>query len=337
MGVVGAGGRAQAHCRALRRVDGVDLAAVCDVVPERARETADEHGVPETYADHEAMLEERGADLDVAYVVTLPYHMDDLVTDCLRADLHVFAEKPPGVTADQTRRWAALAEERDLRTMVGFQRRFHPLVAAAREAVTERSDVRYGVGTFHKQQLGDVGRGDGAYNALLLDAVHVVDLLVAMGGGTTDVHGFYGQLFEPPERFDPLYANVFAGVLEFANGGIGLLNSNRTAGGRALSFEMHGRAVSAYGEIHGDPELDELVVQRDDEPFGDAERLRTPDVVAEPTPETADGTAQLDRHFVEAVREDRPTRVSFREAVGTMEAVEGVLDGRRFDPALDWS
>lgn len=338
--LIGAGGRARAHCRALSVLDGVELGAVCDVVPERAATIADEFGGGATYTDHAALLEAEGG-TDAVYVVTPPRQMAPVVTDCLEADLHTFVEKPPGVTAGETARWAALADERDLRTAVGFQRRFHPLVAAAREAVAERGPVGYAVASFHKEQLGDVERENGTYNALLLDAVHAVDLLVAPRD-VAAVNGFHGQLFEPRERFDPLYANAFAGVLEYDGGGLGLLSANRSAGGRLITAEFHGRAVSAYAEIHGDPELDGLVIQRDGEPYAEAERLTTADALGDgrdgPAPgPAADGTLQLSRHFLESVRAGSPSRVRFGEAVRTMEAVEGLLDGRRLDPLLGMS
>jgi predicted dehydrogenase len=335
--VVGAGGRSRAHCRALSAVEGATLGAVCDVVPERAASAAEEFGADATYTDHGELLAAEAERTDAVYVVTPPGRMDPVVSDCLQAGLHTFAEKPPGVTADQTARWADLAAERDLRTMAGFQRRFHPLVAAAREAVAEHSEVRHAVATFHKHQIGDVERNDGTYNALLHDAVHVVDLLVACGE-VAAVHGFFGQLFEPPERFDPLYANVFAGVFEYDGGGLGLLNANRSAGGRALTAEFHGRAVSAYAELHGDPVLDELVIQRHGESYADAERLVTGDVLdGDPAGPAADGTLQITRGFLEAVRSGEPTRIPFAEAVRTMSAVEGVLDGQRFEPLLEAS
>jgi len=332
--LIGAGGRARSHCRALSALDGVELGPVCDVVPERATGLAEEFGAAGIYTDHAAMLGD-AAGVDVAYVVTPPGVMDPVVTDCLEAGLHTFVEKPPGVTATETARWARLAAERDLRTAVGFQRRFHPLVAAAREAVAERGPVGYAAASFHKEQLGDVTREDGTYNALLQDAIHALDLLVAVRE-VDAVHGFHGQLFEPAERFDPLYANAFAGVLEYAGGGLGLLSANRSAGGRAITAEVHGRAVSAYAEIHGDPELDGLVVQRDGEPYAESERMTTADALGRaPDDPAADGTRQLSRHFLGCVRSGETPRVAFGEAVRTMEAVEGILDGHRLDPLLE--
>lgn len=328
VGFIGAGSRAQAHYRSLSDVNDATIAAVCDIDEDRREETADRYGVDGRYGDYEAMLDDR--DLDAVYAVMSPSLLDPIVTTLLERGQHVFVEKPPGTTAEQTRRWADLAERNGCHTCVGFQRRFHPLVVRARERVAERGDVSYALATFHKDQL------DPTRNQLRDDVIHVVDLLCWMGGGVDAVHGFHTQGVADPSEFDQFHANQFVAVLEFSNAGVGVLNANRAAGGRDLEFEMHGRRISAYAGIHGSADLDELVVQADGAGYGDADRIPVTDVVESTTPDTrVDGTDQINRHFVDSVARNRTPDVTFAETVESMEVVEAITEGERLPTHFD--
>ena len=50
IGFVGTGGIAGHHMENLKKLAGVQFAAMCDVVPDRAAERAEEHGCP-TFTD----------------------------------------------------------------------------------------------------------------------------------------------------------------------------------------------------------------------------------------------------------------------------------------------
>ncbi|MBO4527981.1 MAG: Gfo/Idh/MocA family oxidoreductase, partial [Victivallales bacterium] len=48
--VVGAGGIARSvHLPSLKEMDDVQLVAICDLIPERAKEQAEKWGIPKTY------------------------------------------------------------------------------------------------------------------------------------------------------------------------------------------------------------------------------------------------------------------------------------------------
>jgi UDP-N-acetyl-2-amino-2-deoxyglucuronate dehydrogenase len=44
--LVGCGRISRNHFEAIQKIDGLDLAAVCDIIPERAREAGERQGVP---------------------------------------------------------------------------------------------------------------------------------------------------------------------------------------------------------------------------------------------------------------------------------------------------
>ena len=66
--LIGCGRIAGHHCKAIADVEGVELAAVCDLEIEKADAYAVEHGVP-AYASYRDMFAEH-PDIDIAAVIT---------------------------------------------------------------------------------------------------------------------------------------------------------------------------------------------------------------------------------------------------------------------------
>ncbi len=322
VGFIGAGNRAQAHYRSIDAHPDASVSAICDLDADARKRTADQYGIDHEYAEYSELLARDG--LDAVYIVMGPELLDPIVTDALAAGHNVFIEKPPGMSAAQTRRWAALADEHACLTCVGFQRRFNPLAVAARDRIAETSEIQYAVATFHKHtpdwstQLHD-------------DVIHMIDFLSWAGGGIEGVDGYHGQLFADPSDYDQFASNAFVALLELANGGIGVLNANRIAGGRTLGFELHGEAISTIGSIQGSADVDALRIQADDTPYAEAEQLEIPEFIDADLPSTAiDGTYQLNDHFLRCVAADRQPDVTFTETVASMEAMEAIQHGNRF-------
>jgi predicted dehydrogenase len=80
----------------------VELVSVCDVVPERAAQRAEEFCVPHSFGDFDAML--AGPEFDLLVNLTaMPYH-SALNLKALQAGRHVFCEKPIASTLEDGRR-----------------------------------------------------------------------------------------------------------------------------------------------------------------------------------------------------------------------------------------
>ncbi len=94
IGVIGAGGNANGHMRALQKLagpDNVEISAVCDIYDLR-REAAAEFTGGKPYKDYRALLEQPGLD----YVtISVPEHWHAPITlDAADAGLNVYVEKP---------------------------------------------------------------------------------------------------------------------------------------------------------------------------------------------------------------------------------------------------
>jgi len=130
VGVLGAGKwAASAHVPGWTRDPRVKVVVICDVEQDRAKEVAGRFGIPETTGDWEAVVSR--PDLDVIDVVTPSRTHFELAWAALNAGKHVLCEKPVARDFRDTRRAAALARERGLKTKLGFTFRYSPGVRYA--------------------------------------------------------------------------------------------------------------------------------------------------------------------------------------------------------------
>jgi predicted dehydrogenase len=115
--VVGCGQIADGHAELLRRSGRARLAAVCDREPLMAEQLAARFGVPRSYADFDAMLEE--ARPDVVHVTTPPQSHRTLALRAMERGCHVYVEKPFALTAGDARAMVARAEALGRKLTVG--------------------------------------------------------------------------------------------------------------------------------------------------------------------------------------------------------------------------
>ena len=311
--LIGAGGMANGvHYPSLSECEDVNLVGLCDLVPSKLQATAERFEIDQTFTDYKQMLEKTSP--DAVYVLMPPQHLFPLVIHCLSQQHHVFIEKPPGVTLHQTKEMARAAEENGCKTMVGFNRRFIPLLRQVKEMVEARGPIIQCMSTFHKNTPSALYY-DGVIDVLTCDAIHAVDALRWLGGGevkavASDINSFYAER-----------ENSFNAIVKFTSGASGYLCTNWAVGGRIHIFEMHAREISAY--INPDA--------------GGRAVIHTPEGITEITPEEAansDATHRAygfygeSRHFVDSIQEDQQPITCFADAVKTMELVSAIYQNR---------
>ncbi|MDW8320357.1 MAG: Gfo/Idh/MocA family oxidoreductase [Armatimonadota bacterium] len=309
---IGAGSHANyAHYPSLSEMEDVRIVAVCDLNPERAAATAQRWNIPRTYTDYRQMLQETQP--QAVYVILPPHLMFDIVVDCLNRKLHVFMEKPPGITLGQTQNLARLAERNGCLTMVGFQRRFVPLVVQARRRVEERGAITQCLARFVKSG-GTEDYYGGAVDILTCDAIHAVDTLRWMGGEVK-------KIVSKVDRFHAPVDNAFNALVEFESGAAGILLTNWVTGRRIFSVEMHAFNISAYAE----PD-DRALIYRDGslEP----EIILNTEAAGSSAPHRYLGFYDENRHFIDCLKSGQQPQTCFADAVKTMELVERIRHER---------
>lgn len=323
VGFVGAGELANSvHYPSLASFRDVEIAAICDLDEKRLNNTAEKYGVENRFRDYRLMLDK--VSLDAVYVVMAPLPtghyihaepMVRIVIECLRRGKHVFIEKPPGVTVEETKSMAKAAEESGCKTMVGFNRRFIPVSREAKRLVEESEPITCCLAAFHKNMVGKPEPW-GCVDFLVADIIHAVDALRWMGGEVDRIVSYTSSFYAE-------YCNSFHALVKFKNGCVGHLCSNYSSGGRVHYFEMHSKAIYAFVNLPFEPERQEALILRDDRPYGEAEIIRNLDLVGGRREQyVLYGFLQENRHFIDCIKEDRMPETNFKDAVKTMELVE---------------
>ena len=137
VGLIGAGGRwgPRAHVPALQGVPETELYAMCTAHAETAQAAADKFGVECAYGSDAALNADKRVEA-VAVAVRVPAHYQ-LTKNALEAGKHVFCEWPLGANTKEAEELAALARQKNLRTVVGLQRRKSPAYLYMRELIQQ--------------------------------------------------------------------------------------------------------------------------------------------------------------------------------------------------------
>lgn len=136
VGVLGAGAWAEfAHCPGYKRDARCELVAIADPMIERAQAFAEKFDIPNVYASHEELIARE--DIDLVDVCTPSATHFDLSWAALQAGKHVLCEKPVAYDFEETRRAAALAKEKGVKTKLGFTFRYSPAMQYMKELIEQ--------------------------------------------------------------------------------------------------------------------------------------------------------------------------------------------------------
>lgn len=120
--IIGCGGIGNAHARSWKEIEGVEVAAVCDLNEDRARAAGEAHGCP-WYTD----LRDLPDDLAVISVATQPQAHYPVVKPLLERGFHVFCEKPLTTDVDSCNELDQLAKAKGVELGVGFKMRYESI------------------------------------------------------------------------------------------------------------------------------------------------------------------------------------------------------------------
>jgi len=134
VGIVGAGRAGGVHAENLHQhtADGT-VAAIIDADLDRARALGEANGGAPAFETLEQALEDGG--LDAVVVATPTFTHRDLVVGAAGAGLHVFCEKPMGLSLADCDAMIDAADSAGTVLQIGFVRRFQPEFLAAAETI----------------------------------------------------------------------------------------------------------------------------------------------------------------------------------------------------------
>lgn len=307
--VIGAGGMANTvHYPSLASIESVEIVGISDLVEEKMRQTAEKYGIERIFVDYKELIEKISP--DAVYIIMPPHHLYDIAVYCLSLGLHIFIEKPPGITKEQTRQLANLAEKKGVLTMTGFQRRFAPVFVEAKKRIDEKGGVLHCQANFFKYYINQPPYYNGAIDILTCDAIHSVDILRWMAGEVKKVVSVIRSI-------EAEYDNCFHAMIEFENNSTGFLSANWVSGKRIYSVEMHGKGICAFA----DPE-DTAVIYKDGQ--NDGEIIKAKEIAGSDQLFMMAGFYDENRHFIECIKKRELPQTHFGDSVKTMELVDRI-------------
>lgn len=309
LAMIGAGWIAtKAHFPSLAAFDDVEFAGLCELNPEKLRETGDKYGIEKRYSDYRKMIEETAP--DAVYAIGPPHHMYDVWRWCLEKGLDLFIEKPMALTIHQSECLAYLAEEHKCLTQVGFQRRISPLALKLRDECLKHGPIVHALCRFYKHIMGPTLDGVGN---VMNDGTHVLDTLRWMcGGEVVSVHAACKRLGAPD-------INCFTALIEFDTGAVGLASANWHTGRRMFDVEMHSAGAYAQVEHEGKGYFfangDYKGVEYDAKQVAGSDQWH---VYA--------GYQAKNRNFIDCLKSGQQPESNFADALKTMRLAHAVLE-----------
>lgn len=333
LGLIGAGGIAQAHCRAISEISGAELIAASDVVKDNAERTATRWGISKTFTDYNEML--KMDELDAVLVCTPTAVHAEPTAAALKAGKHVLCEKPMEATLKAATEMVRASYKAGKILMVALKLRFTPQVMKAKEIVDAGilGDIYYAE-TVADRRRGNPGgsfirKATAGLGAAADIGVYALDTALYLMGHPKPiaVSGIASNYLSLHNTWNPSLKETE--VEDFACGWVVFDNGARlvfktcwcmnmdSLGGTIFLGTKAGLRIGV-GEVSGPQEG--VTIYRDE--------FSQPVTVNIPTPGSADVFKAEDAAFVDAVREGKPSPIDPDGMLLTNVIIQGVIDSQ---------
>lgn len=246
--VIGCGRIAGHHCRSIAAAEGARMVAVCDLVADKAKATAEQFGIRAYTSYHEMFAAEGEIDI-VAIATPSGMHFEHATEIMERYGKHVIVEKPAFMRPEQAEAAFATADRLGLRLFPVFQNRYNKAVDRVRRALAdgELGEIRVMAVRLRwcrPQRYYDLAPWRGTFShdggALTNQGIHHVDLLRHLGGEVERVNATMRTLGADIEAEDTVVATV-----TYPSGAVGSIEVTTAA--RPDDFEASVSIVGAKG------------------------------------------------------------------------------------------
>lgn len=317
--VYGTGRFAQAtHLPNLSRIDGVEIAALCDINEDALREAAAQFEVSRTYTDAHAMLEAENP--DALWSIVPAFARTDVEIAAAERGIQLFSEKPQAMDMALAKRIDAAVQKGGVISTVGFRERYRPIFQEARRLLRDKCVVHVRFQQIshnpkpaasartawsHQVEKGGVRFFDWG--------VHATDYTRFMTG--QDVIRSQAFLYHPEEYHTPLSSSFHYQLSGGATATLTFIECDPTGPGEEPYFKIYfdGGRLSVFGyeriEVN-----DEVVYEAD--PF--------------------DPWLAQDQAFVEAVRSGDPgiLQSDYHDGLRSLAPILAAWDSSRREGAL---
>lgn len=192
-----------------------EVAAIASRDEEKAKQTADQLGIPQAYSSYEALLEDDSID---AVYIPLPNHLHrEWTIRAAEAGKHILCEKPLALTEQEAREMAQACDDAGVLLAEAFMYRHHPRYDQIRDVISsgEIGEIRGIHSTFSFNNSGSAGNvrfkrewGGGALYDIGCYSISAARLLLGQEPSAVTVIG----MFSPEHDHVDMMAS---GLLEF--------------------------------------------------------------------------------------------------------------------------
>jgi predicted dehydrogenase len=336
LGLIGAGGIAQAHCRAMSEVSGVEIIAASDLIKANAERTAERWGIPKTFTDYNEML--KMDELDGVVVCTpTAVHAPPTVA-ALKAGKPVLCEKPMEASLEAATEMVGTAHKTGKILMIALKLRYTPQVIKAKEIIDAGTlgDIYYAE-TVADRRRGNPGgsfvrKATAGFGAAADIGVYALDTALYLMGhpkpvAVSGITSNYLSLHNTwnPRLKDTEVEDFACGWVVFDNGARLVFKTcwcmNMDSLGGTIFLGTKAGLRIGVGEVSGPQEG--VTLYRDE--FGQPTDIRIP------TRGSVDVFKAEDAAFVDAVREGKPSPIDPDGMLLTNVIFQGVIDSANAD------
>jgi len=231
IGLIGCGGIANAHARALASLKGrVEMVAFCDIEEERARWFSQTYtdGKAKVFTDYRKMYDE--VKMDVVYICLPPFAHKDDVDIAAEKGIHIFIEKPIALDMETANRMVKAVEKGKVKSQVGFMFRFGDAVEEVKNMLSSYGPVglmmgRYMCNSLHSPWWRDKTKSGGQ---IVEQIIHIFDLIRYFMGEPQTVYARWNNIFHKDVP-DYTVEDVSGTVIVFKDGGIATVSATNGA------------------------------------------------------------------------------------------------------------
>jgi predicted dehydrogenase len=188
--IIGAGGIVNTAHLPAYQLAGFSVQGIYDIIPEKARLTAEHFNIPRVFARLEEMI--GNAPSNAVFDMAVPGTATYSVLEQLPEGSSVLLQKPMGESYPEAKQILELVRSRKIRAAVNFQLRYAPYILAAKELVAkdklgELNDIEINVNVYTPWHLWDFLLKSPRVE-ILYHSIHYIDLIRNLLGNPRSVY-----------------------------------------------------------------------------------------------------------------------------------------------------
>jgi len=214
LGLIGAGEIARKHLEVIKAIDWIEAVGITSRTRSKALALADEYGMTVCADDVDGLVREAKPDgLMVLVSIDQTYKV---VSEAVRYNLPLFIEKPAGLTPEENKNLADLAQKNSISSMVGFNRRFYSVFRKGIEIIKNSGPLLGVLVEGHERMWLRADKLEENIRSkwVFANSVHTIDLIRFFGGEVRDIKSI-------AHRYVEKNGDQFASVMELESGAIG--------------------------------------------------------------------------------------------------------------------